>query len=71
LFLQRTTLRNQPRAGWLRSLYNLFGFGKQKEAASILAAVNAAAPVRHTRATRAGTMGRQARGSVEHQDLAL
>ena len=71
LFLQRTTSRNQPRAGWLRSLYNLFGFGKRQEAASILAAVNAATPVGHTRATRAGTMRRQARGSIEHEDLAL
>jgi hypothetical protein len=71
LFLQRTTLRNQPRAGWLRSLYDLFGFGKGQEAASILAAVNAATPVGHTRATRAGTMRRQARGSIEHEDLAL
>ena len=74
LFLQRTTVtsRNKPRAGWLRSLYHLFGFGKQQEAASILATVNAATPVGHTRATRAGTMRWQALlGSIEHEDLAL
>ena len=46
-------------------------FCTTSEAASILAAVNAATPVGHTRATRAGTMRRQARGSIEHEDLAL
>ena len=73
LFLQSTTsrTRSQPRAGWLRSLYDLFGLGKRQEAALILAAVNAATPVGNTRATRAGTMRREARGSIEHEDLAL
>jgi hypothetical protein len=71
LFLQRTTSRNKPRAGWLRSLYNLFGLGKRQEAASILAVVNAATPVGHTHAKRAGTRLLQARGSIEHEDLAL
>ncbi len=70
LFLQRTTSRNKPRAGWLRSLYNLFGLGKRQEAASILAAVNAATPVGHIRADRAGTR-RWTRGSIEREDLAL
>ena len=70
LFLQRTTSRNKPRAGWLRSLYNLFGLGKQQEAASILAAVNAATPVGQIRADRAGTR-RWTRGSIEREDLAL
>ncbi len=70
LFLQRTTSRNKPRAGWLRSLYNLFGLGKRQEMASILAAVNAATPVGHTRADRAGTR-RWTRGSIEREDLAL
>jgi hypothetical protein len=70
LFLQSTTSRNKPRSGWLRSLYNLFGVGKQQEAASILAAVNAAKPVGHTRADRAGT-SRWTRGSIEREDLTL
>jgi hypothetical protein len=65
--LQSTTLRS----GWLRSLYNLFGFGKQQEAASILAAVRAAKPVGRTRADRAGTSRWTTRGSIEHEDLAL
>ena len=63
-----------PRSGWLRSLYNLVGSGKQQEAlqaASILAAVRAAEPVRHTRADRAGTKRWQTRGSIEHEDLGL
>ena len=62
-----------PRSGWLRSLYNLFGVGKQQEAASILAAVRAAEPVGHTRmpVDRAGTKLLQTRGSIEHEDLAL
>jgi hypothetical protein len=63
-----------PRSGWLRSLYNLFGFGKQQEAlqaASILAAVRAAKPVGRTRADRAGTKRWATRGSIEHEDLAL
>ena len=63
--LQSTTLRS----GWLRSLYNLFGFGKQQEAASILAAVRAAKPV--ARADRAGPRRWATRGSIEHGDLAL
>ena len=70
----RTTSRNMPRPGWLRSLYNLFGFGKQQEAlqaASILAAVRAAEPVRHTHADRAGPKRWQTRRSIEHEDLAL
>ena len=71
LFLQSTTSRNMPRSGWLRSLYNLFGFGKQQEAASILAAVRAAKPVGRTRADRAGTKRWATRGSIEHEDLAL
>ena len=66
----RTTSRNMPRSGWLRSLYNLFGFGKQQEAASILAAVGAAAPVGHTCADKAGIKRWQTRGSIEHEDLA-
>ena len=65
--LQSTTLRS----GWLRNLYNLFGFGKQQEAASILAAVRAAKPVGRTRADRAGTRRWTTRGSIEHEDLAL
>ena len=71
LFLQSTTSRNKPRSGWLRSLYNLFGVGKQQEAVSILAAVRAATPVGHTRADRAGIKRWQTRGSIEHEDLAL
>ena len=70
LFLQRTTSRNKLRSGWLRSLYGLFGLGKQQEAASILAAVRAAEPVGQTRADRAGTR-RWTRGSIEREDLAL
>jgi hypothetical protein len=68
-----TTSRNKLRSGWLRSLFHLFGFGKQQEAASILAAVRAAEPVRHTRADRAGTNLKrwQTRGSIEHEDLGL
>ena len=66
-----TTSRNQRRSGWLRSPYNLFGFGKQQEAASILAAVRAAKPVGRTRADRAGTKRWATRGSIEHEDLAL
>ena len=69
--LQSTTPRNQLRSGWLRSLYNLFGVGKQQEAVSILAAVRAATPVGHTRADRAGIKRWQTRGSIEHEDLAL
>jgi hypothetical protein len=65
--LQSTTLRS----GWLRSLYNLFGFGKQQEAASILAADRAAKPVGRTRADKAGTKRWQIRGSIEHEDPAL
>jgi hypothetical protein len=65
--LQSTTLRS----GWLRSLYNLFGFGKQQQEASILAAVRAAEPVRRTRADRAGTRRWTTHGSIEHEDLAL
>jgi hypothetical protein len=65
-----TTSRNKLRAGWLRSLFNLFGLGKQQEAASILAAVRAAEPVGHTR-DRAGLKRWQTRGSIEHEDLAL
>ena len=70
----RTTSRNMPRSGWLRSLYNLFGFGKQQEAlqaASILSAVRAAEPVRRTRADRADPKRWQARRSIEHEDPAL
>ena len=68
-----TTSWNKLRAGWLRSLFNLFGLGKQQEAASILAAVRAAnakpvGPTR-TRVDRAGTKRWQARGSIEHEDL--
>jgi hypothetical protein len=55
----------------MRSLYNLFGLGKQQEAASILAAVRAAKPVGRTRADRAGTKRWATRGSIEHEDLAL
>ena len=65
-----TTSRNKLRSGWLRSLYNFFGLGKQQEAASILAAVRAAKPVGHTR-DRAGIERWQTRGSIEHEDLAL
>ncbi len=66
-----TTSRIKLRAGWLRSLFNLFGLGKQQEAASILAAVRAAEPVGRTRADRAGTRRWTTRGSIEHEDLAL
>jgi hypothetical protein len=66
-----TTSRIKLRSGWLRSLYNFFGLGKQQEAASILAAVHAAEPVGHTRADRAGIKRWQTRGSIEHEDLAL
>jgi hypothetical protein len=66
-----TTSRIKLRAGWLRSLFNLFGLGKQQEAASILAAVRAAKPVGRTRADRAGTRRWTTRGSIEHEDLAL
>ncbi len=70
--LQSTTSRNRPRSGWQRSLFNLFGFGKQHEAASILAAVRAAKPVVNTRADRAGIKRWATRGSIEHEeDLAL
>ncbi len=65
--LQSTMLRS----GWLRSLYNLFGVGKQQEATSILAAVRAAKLVRRTRADRAGTKRLATRGSIAHEDLAL
>ena len=67
--LQSTTLRS----GWLRtgSLDNLFGFGEQQEAASILTAVRAAKPVGRTRSDRAGTKRWVTRGSIEHEDLAL
>ncbi len=65
-----TTSRNKPRSGWLRSLYNLFGLGKQQEAASILAAVRAAKPGGHTR-DRAVIKRWQTRGSIEHEDPAL
>jgi hypothetical protein len=60
-----------PRSGWLRSLYNLFGVGKQQEAVSILAAVRAAEPVGHTRVDKARIKRWQTRGSIEHEDLAL
>ena len=65
--LQSTTLRS----GWLRSLYNLFGFGKQQEEASILAAVRAAKPV--GRPVRTGLAHKRGAilGSIEHEDLAL
>jgi hypothetical protein len=66
-----TTSRIKLRAGWLRSLFNLFGLGKQQEAASILAAVRAAEPVGHTRADRTGIKRWQTRGSIEREDLAL
>ena len=66
-----TTSRIKLRAGWLRSLFNLFGLGKQQEAASILAAVRAAKPVGRTRADRAGPKLWATRGSIEHEDLAL
>ncbi len=66
-----TTSRNKLRSGWLRSLFDLFGLGKQQEAASILAAVRAAEPVGHTRADRAVLKRWQTRGSIEHEDLAL
>ena len=65
-----TTSRIKLRAGWLRSIFDLFGLGKQQEAASILAAVRAAKPVGHTR-DRAGTKRWQTRGSIEHEDPAL
>ena len=73
VLLQSTTTnsRNKLRSGWLRSLFNLFGLGKQQEAASILAAVRAAEPVGHTRANRTGLKRSQTRGSIEHEDLAL
>ena len=75
LFLQSTTSRNKPRSGWLRSLYNLFGVGKQQEAVSILAAVRAAQPVGLTRADKAGTKRWQtsarSSGSIEYENLAL
>jgi hypothetical protein len=60
-----------PRSGWLRSLYNLFGFAKQQEAASILKAVRAAKPVERTRADRTGPRRWATRGSIEHEELAL
>ena len=60
-----------PRSGWLRSLYNLFGFGKQQEAALMIAAVRAAKPVGRTRADRAGPRRWATRGSIEHEELAL
>ena len=66
-----TTSRKKLRSGWLRSLFDLFGLGKQQEAASILAAVRAAEPVGHTRADRTGIKRWQTRGSIEHEDLAL
>ena len=66
-----TTSRIKLRAGWLRSLFNFFGLGKQQEAASILAAVRAAEPVGHTRSGRAVIKRWQTRGSIEHEDLAL
>jgi hypothetical protein len=66
-----TTSRIKLRAGWLRSIFDLFGLGKQQEAASILAAVRAAEPVGHTRAHRAVIKRWQTRGSIEHEDLAL
>ena len=66
-----TTSRIKLRAGWLRSLFNLFGLGKQQEAASIVAAVRAAEPVGHTRADRAGLKRWQTRGYIEHEDLML
>ena len=65
-----TISRNKLRAGWLRSLFDLFGVGKQQEAASILAAVRATEPVGQSRADRAGTR-RWTRGSIEREDLAL
>ena len=73
VLLQSTTTnsRIKLRAGWLRSLFNLFGLGKQQEASSILAAVRAAEPVGHTRADRAVIKRWQTRGSIEHEDLAL
>jgi hypothetical protein len=76
-FVQSTTSRNQPRYGWLRSLFSIFGFGKHQsvtqDAASILAAVRAAEPIGHTRVDRAGTQRWQTRhgGSIEHEDVAL
>jgi hypothetical protein len=68
-----TTSRIKLRAGWLRSLFDLFGLGnlKQQEAASILAAVRAAEPVGHTRADRTGINRSQNRGFIEREDLAL
>ena len=66
-----TTSRIKLRAGWLRSLFNLFGLGKQQEAASILAAVRAAEPVGHTRAHRTGIKRWLTPGSIEREDLAL
>ncbi len=70
--LQSSASRNKPRSGaWLRSLYNLFGLGKQQEAASILAAVRAATPVGQTatRVDRAGIKRWQTRPYIEHEDL--
>jgi hypothetical protein len=69
--LQSPNARNKPRAGWLRSLYNHFGVGKQQEAVLILAAARAGPAVGHTRADRAGIKRWQTRGSIEHDDLAL
>ncbi len=71
LLLQSTTSRNKLRSGWLRSLFNLFGLGKQQEAASILAAVRAAEPVGHIRVDRTGIKRSQTRGLIEREDLAL
>ena len=68
LLLQSTTSRNKLRSGWLRSLFNLFGLGKQQEAASILAAVRAAEPVGHI---RVDIKRSQTRGLIEREDLAL
>jgi hypothetical protein len=41
--LQRSNRKGRP--GWLRSLMEFFGVGKQQEAAAIVAAVKAVKPV--------------------------
>ena len=62
--------RRPGRAGWLRTVFHLFGRAERQEAASIVAAVNATEPFGHRKTRRlAGKMRTERSAYIAHEEL--
>jgi hypothetical protein len=63
--------RRRGRSGWIRSVKDLLGRRKQRDASSIVSVVNATKPVGHSSARSAGAAHLQPQAFVAEENLML